>query len=141
MRKFRAEVPHARPNLILITTDQQRGDCLSCDRETREFGPSSVVETPNLDALAERGFRFNRAYSAVPSCTPARAGILTGMDQWNHGRLRAPVTSTNGTWNSASQEAVATWAKRASLGRMELGNRSINAKEARDASFKPRCLP
>jgi arylsulfatase len=69
-----------RPNLILITTDQQRGDCLSCDGHP-------VCETPNLDALAEQGFRFSKAYTAVPSCTPARAGIMTGMDQWNHGRL------------------------------------------------------
>ncbi len=58
-----------RPNLLLITTDQQRGDCLSCDHVTREFGPAQVLETPNLDALAERGFRFLRAYTAVPSCT------------------------------------------------------------------------
>ncbi|MBI5393924.1 MAG: arylsulfatase [Verrucomicrobia bacterium] len=69
-----------RPNLLLITTDQHRGDCLSCENH-------HVLETPNLDALAERGYRFTRAYSAVPSSTPARAAILTGMDQWNHGRL------------------------------------------------------
>ena len=68
------------PNLLLITTDQQRGDCLSCDGHP-------VCETPNLDALAEKGFLFKRAYTAVPSCTPARAAIITGMDQWNHGRL------------------------------------------------------
>lgn len=68
------------PNLLLITTDQQRGDCLSC-------AGHPVLETPNLDALAERGCRFTRAYTSVPSCTPARAGILTGMSPWNHGRL------------------------------------------------------
>ncbi len=69
-----------KPNLLLITTDQQRGDCLSCDGHP-------VLETPYLDELAERGARFRHAYTAVPSCTPARAGILTGMDQWHHGRL------------------------------------------------------
>ncbi|HYF51151.1 MAG TPA: arylsulfatase [Planctomycetota bacterium] len=69
-----------RPNILLITTDQQRGDCLSCDGHP-------VCETPNLDALAEKGFRFSRAYTSVPSCTPARSAIMTGMDQWNHGRL------------------------------------------------------
>src|SRR5438067_2352271 len=67
--KLRSEGRAVRPNLLLITTDQQRGDCLGCDAETRGFGPARVLETPNLDALAER------------------AGILTGMDQWNHGRL------------------------------------------------------
>ncbi len=69
-----------RPNIILITTDQQRGDCLGCDGHP-------VIETPYLDELAEDGARFPHAYTSVPSCTPARAGILTGMDQWNHGRL------------------------------------------------------
>jgi len=69
-----------KPNILLITTDQQRGDCLGCDGHP-------VVETPYLDQLAEEGARFPHAYTSVPSCTPARAGILTGMDQWNHGRL------------------------------------------------------
>ncbi|MDA0745264.1 MAG: arylsulfatase [bacterium] len=69
-----------RPNILLITTDQQRGDCLGCDGHP-------VLETPYLDELAEGGARFPHAYTSVPSCTPARAGILTGMDQWNHGRL------------------------------------------------------
>jgi arylsulfatase A-like enzyme len=87
VRKLRAEDADVPPNLLLITTDQQRGDCLGCDAETRDFGPASVLETPNLDALAERGYRFSRAYTSVPSCTPARAGILTGMEPWNHGRL------------------------------------------------------
>ena len=69
-----------RPNLLLITTDQQRGDCLGC-------AGHPAVETPYLDQLAEQGAYFPRAYTSVPSCTPARAGIITGMDQWNHGRL------------------------------------------------------
>lgn len=69
-----------RPNLILITADQYRGDCLGCEGHP-------ALETPCLDELAEEGVRFSRAYSAVPSCTPARMALLTGMDQWNHGRL------------------------------------------------------
>ena len=69
-----------RPNLLLITTDQQRGDCLGCDGHP-------CVETPNLDAIAESGARFRNAYTAVPSTTPARAAMMTGMNQWNHGRL------------------------------------------------------
>ena len=69
-----------RPNILLITTDQQRGDCLGCDGHP-------AVETPYLDELAADGARFTHAYTAVPSCTPARAGVLTGMNQWNHGRL------------------------------------------------------
>ena len=69
-----------RPNLLLITTDQQRGDCLGC-------AGHPVLETPYIDELAAQGAYLPHAYTSVPSCTPARAGIITGMDQWNHGRL------------------------------------------------------
>ena len=79
--------PASRPNIVLITTDQQRGDCLGC-------AGHPAVETPYLDHMAEQGVRFTRAYTAVPSCTPARAAILTGMDQWNHGRLTMTGTDS-----------------------------------------------
>jgi len=69
-----------RPNIILFMTDQQRGDHLGCDGHP-------VLETPHLDELAARGTRFRHAYSAVPSCLPARATLLTGMDQWHTGIL------------------------------------------------------
>lgn len=68
------------PNIIFITADQFRADCLACEGHP-------VIETPNIDQLAEEGARFRHAYTAVPACMPARAAILTGMDQWNHGRL------------------------------------------------------
>src|SRR5699024_762778 len=46
-----------------------------------------VVETPNLDRLARSGVLFENAYSATPTCVPARASILTGMKPRNHGRV------------------------------------------------------
>ena len=72
--------PDAKPNLILITADQMRGDCLSADGHP-------VVETPHLDHLAADGTRFRCAYSAVPSCIPARATLMTGLSQWHTGIL------------------------------------------------------
>ncbi len=72
-----------QPNILFITTDQQRGDCLSCDGHP-------VLQTPYLDELASLGCRFEHAYTAVPSCVPARTAIMTGMDQWNHGLLSMP---------------------------------------------------
>lgn len=69
-----------RPNLLLIMTDQHRGDCLGCDGHP-------VLETPFLDDLAGNGTRFAAAYSASPSCIPARATLMTGMDQWHTGIL------------------------------------------------------
>ena len=69
-----------RPNLILIMADQMRGDCLGADGNT-------YIETPNLDFLAANGTRFRHAYTACPSCTPARATLMTGMNQWHTGIL------------------------------------------------------
>lgn len=67
-----------RPNIVLITTDQQRGDCLGIDGHP-------VVETPYLDELAARGVRFRSAYSACPQCVPARRTLLTGRTPEGHG--------------------------------------------------------
>lgn len=69
-----------RPNILLITVDQMRYDCLSI------LG-HPVVETPNLDELARTGVRFEQAYSATPTCVPARAAIFTGLKQTTHGRV------------------------------------------------------
>jgi len=69
-----------RPNAILIMCDQLRGDCLGVDGHP-------VVLTPNIDHLAARGTRFVHAYSAVPSCLPARAILWTGESQWHTGVL------------------------------------------------------
>jgi arylsulfatase len=46
-----------------------------------------VAYTPNIDALAGAGTRFDHAYSAVPSCLPARAILWSGQNQWHAGVL------------------------------------------------------
>lgn len=69
-----------QPNILLITVDQMRFDCLSI------LG-HPIVETPNLDELARTGVRFDHAYSATPTCVPARAAIFTGLKQASHGRV------------------------------------------------------
>ena len=60
-----------RPNFLFIITDQQRADHLGC------YG-NTVLRTPNVDALAARGARFERFYVASPVCMPNRATLLTG---------------------------------------------------------------
>ena len=67
-------------NIVLIMVDQWRGDCLSIDGHP-------VVHTPFLDELALRGVRFRHAYSATPTCIPARAGLMTGLSPQRHGRV------------------------------------------------------
>lgn len=68
------------PNILLITTDQHRKDALGC------YG-NRLIQTPNIDSLAERGVRFQNMFTAYPVCAPNRASIITGRYPSVH-RLR-----------------------------------------------------
>ncbi len=58
-------------NLIVIMADEHSRKMLGC------YG-NQTVQTPNIDRLASRGTRFNRAYTPSPLCVPARAAFATG---------------------------------------------------------------
>jgi arylsulfatase len=73
-------MPKTRPNIVLIMVDQWRADCIG-------FLGNQQVETPNIDRIFSEGTAFTNAYSAVPSCIAARAALLTGRSQKNHGRV------------------------------------------------------
>lgn len=61
-----------RLNVVFILADDLGWKDLGC------YG-SDFYETPHIDALAEDGMRFTRAYAASPVCSPTRASILTGQ--------------------------------------------------------------
>lgn len=67
----------ARPNILLITSDQQHWNTIGA------FNPE--VRTPNLDRLVAEGSTFPRAYCPNPTCTPTRASIITGKYPSQHG--------------------------------------------------------
>lgn len=69
-----------QPNILLIMTDQLRGDCLG-------IAGHPDVKTPYLDTLASKGVLFENAYSSCPSCIAARAALHTGLGQRQHGRV------------------------------------------------------
>ena len=82
-------MPNQQTNILLITADQMRWDCLGCTG-------NPVIQTPHLDELARSGVRFQNAFSPDPICVPARASIMTGNYPHictgikdNHGRIRA----------------------------------------------------
>ncbi len=68
----------ARPNIIFILTDDQRGDTLGC------MG-NKIVQTPNIDRLAAAGTLFENAAVTSAICTPSRATFLTGQYERRHG--------------------------------------------------------
>jgi len=71
-----------RPNIILCMTDDQGwGDT--------SYNGHPELKTPNLDAMAAAGIRFDRFYSAHPMCSPTRASCLSG---------RSPVRYLCMTW-------------------------------------------
>jgi len=65
-------------NVIFIMLDQLRWDCLSC-------AGNPIIDTPNIDSLADRGVRFTRAYAQGTSCGNSRASFYTGRHVRSHG--------------------------------------------------------
>jgi arylsulfatase A-like enzyme len=75
-----AAAASGRPHILLLMADQHRADCLGA------YGNKEIF-TPHMDSLARGGVLFQNAYSSTPSCTPARAALLTGLSPWSHGML------------------------------------------------------
>jgi arylsulfatase A-like enzyme len=68
----------ARPNIIVILTDDQGYWALGC-------AGNAEIQTPNLDRLAASGIRFENFFCVSPVCSPARASLLTGALPSQHG--------------------------------------------------------
>jgi arylsulfatase A-like enzyme len=86
-------------NVLIITADQWRGDCLSA------LG-HPVVRTPHLDALAAEGVLFARHFANTAPCGPSRASLHTGMYLQNHrsGTNGTPLDARHSNW---AKEAAA----------------------------------
>lgn len=90
------------PNFLLISTDQHRADHLGC------YG-ARVLQTPNIDALALRGTRFDNAYVASPVCMPNRASLVTGRMPSLHGVRHNGIDLELGTRTFAEVLRRAGW--------------------------------
>jgi arylsulfatase A-like enzyme len=108
-----------RPNVLLITLDQFRAECLSA-------AGHPLLRTPHLDELAAHGVRFARHYSQAAPCAPGRASLYTGMYQMNH-RVVA-----NGTPLDRRFDNVALAARRAGYAPALFGytDQSIDPRDA-----------
>jgi arylsulfatase A-like enzyme len=65
----------AKPNIVLILTDDLGWQDVQC----YDIDEPSPMETPNIDALAQRGVMFWQAYAPAPTCAPSRCAIMSGV--------------------------------------------------------------
>ena len=82
-------MPNSPPNILLLMTDQHRGDCLGIDGHP-------VLQTPYLDSIGGEGVRFSHGYAACPVCVPARRTLMTGQRPVTHGALNNSATLLHG---------------------------------------------
>ncbi len=75
---------YALPNIVLCMADDQGWGDMA-------YNGHPVLKTPNFDAMAREGLRFDRFYAAAPVCSPTRGSALTGRHpnrfgcfQWGH---------------------------------------------------------
>lgn len=67
-----------RPNIIVIVTDDQRWDMLGA-------AGNSIIQTPNMDRLANEGTLFENHFVTTSLCAPSRTSIFTGLYASCHG--------------------------------------------------------
>lgn len=67
----------SKPNVLVILTDDQRWDCMSC-------AGHPFLKTPNMDRLAKEGVRFRNAFVTTSLCSPSRATLLSGLYAHTH---------------------------------------------------------
>ncbi|RKU19571.1 hypothetical protein C6500_10380 [Candidatus Poribacteria bacterium] len=88
------------PNILLLMTDQQRWDAMSCSGDW--------VQTPNLDRIAGEGIRFTNCVTTSPVCIPTRLSLATGLyphntHVWNNMNHQMPAETP--TWMQAVRDA------------------------------------
>lgn len=118
------------PNVLFITVDQWRGECLSALAHP-------VVRTPHLDRLASNGVLFARHYAQAAPCGPSRASLYTGMYAMNHRSV------LNGTPLDSRHTNFALEARRAAYDPVLFGYtdtsvdpRTVAAGDARLATYE-----
>jgi arylsulfatase len=78
-----------RPNILLITTDQQRFDTIHAGNN-QDYPGNPYIRTPHLNWLCANGIHFSRCYSDAPICIAARTTIMTGR----HGYTNQQTTNS-----------------------------------------------
>jgi arylsulfatase A-like enzyme len=108
------------PNIIFIMTDDLGYGDLSC------YNPNSVIQTPNIDKMADEGIMFTDAHTPSSVCTPTRYSVLTGRYAWRSRLKRGVFGGYNKPLIEAGRPTVASFLKQngystACIGKWHLG--------------------
>ncbi len=126
-----------RPNIVVVLCDDLGYGDLSC------YG-HPVIQTPNLDKLAEEGIKFTSFYSAAPVCSPSRAGLLTGRSP-NRSGIYDYIRDAKGETEDcldlvhlqADQQTIPAMLKKAGYATCLSGKWHLNSKFNSDAQPTP----
>ena len=66
-----------KPNLVVMMTDDQRFDAMSC-------AGNKILQTPNMDRIAKEGMRFRNMFVTNSLCAPSRATLMSGLYSHSH---------------------------------------------------------
>lgn len=103
MKQVLMTLPQERPNIVVIICDDIGFGDLSCNGAT-------MIKTPYLDHVAARGARLTSMYSGGPTCTPARAALMTGRVAPRTGAARVLFPGDNRGMD-LSENTMATYLK------------------------------
>ena len=79
---FAGAAEQSRPNVLFLFADDWGRYAGAYAKAGGPGGINDVVQTPNFDAIAERGVLFRNAHVNAPSCTPCRSSLLSGQYFW-----------------------------------------------------------
>lgn len=85
----RRKKKHERPNILIIMTDQQTADALSCV-DNKNFN------TPAMDRIVNAGKLIKRSYCTTPLCIPSRSSMFTGL--YPH-EINVPINDPHAQWD------------------------------------------
>ncbi len=110
----KVEITKERPNIVFIMSDDHAYQAISAYNNT-------LIETPNIDRIANEGIKFNNACVSNSICAPSRATILTGKHTHINGKIdnQMPFDTTQVTFPQLFQKAGY---QTAMFGKLHFGN-------------------
>ncbi|MFB3827146.1 MAG: sulfatase [Bryobacteraceae bacterium] len=113
-----------RPNVVVILTDDQRWDAMSC-------AGHPFLKTPNMDRIAGEGVRFSNAFVTTSLCSPSRASYLSGVYAHTH-QVINNFTEFPAALASYPRQLQAAGYRTAYIGKWHMGEENDNPRPGFD---------